>query len=72
MNITDHHTVPELDVKRYMGRWYEIARYENHFERGMTDMTATYTLLPDGKIRVENEGDKCGVLTKTTGRERRI
>lgn len=25
MNITDHHTVPELDVKRYMGRWYEIA-----------------------------------------------
>lgn len=53
MNITDHHTVPELDVKRYMGRWYEIARYENHFERGMTDVTATYTLLPGRK-------DPCG------------
>ena len=68
MNITDHHTVPELDVKRYMGRWYEIARYENHFERGMTDVTATYTLLPDGKIRVENEGYKGGVHKKATGR----
>ena len=68
MNITDHHTVPELDIKRYMGRWYEIARYENHFERGMTDVTATYTLLPDGKIRVENEGYKGGVHKKATGR----
>ena len=47
-----------------MGRWYEIARYENHFERGMTDVTATYTLLPDGKIRVENEGYKGGVHKK--------
>ena len=53
MNITDHHTVPELDVKRYMGRWYEIARYENHFERGMTDVTATYTLASGRK-------DPCG------------
>jgi len=51
-----------------MGRWYEIARYENHFERGMTDVTATYTLLPDGKIRVENEGYKGGVHKKATGR----
>lgn len=30
MNITDHRTVQALDVRRYMGRWYEIARYENH------------------------------------------
>ena len=43
MNITDHRTVQALDVRRYMGRWYEIARYENHFEKGMTDVTATYT-----------------------------
>lgn len=68
MNITDHHTVPELDVKRYMGRWHEIARYENRFERGMTDVTATYTLLPDGKIRVENEGYKDGDHKKSVGR----
>ena len=34
----------------------------------MTDVTATYTLLPDGKIRVENEGYKGGVHKKATGR----
>lgn len=68
MGVTDHHTVAELDVRRYMGRWYEIARYENHFEKGMTEATATYTLLPDGKIRVENEGVKGGVHRKAIGR----
>ena len=43
---------------------YEIARYENHFEKGMTDVTATYTLRSDGRIRVENEGFKDGIHKK--------
>ena len=68
MNITDHRTVQALDVRRYMGRWYEIARYENHFEKGMTDVTATYTLRSDGRIRVENEGFKDGIHKKAVGR----
>ena len=71
MGVTDHHTVAKLDVRRYMGRWYEIARYENHFEKGMTEATATYTLLPDGKIRVENEGMKDGVHRKAIGRAKK-
>ena len=41
-----------------MGLWYEIARYENRFEHGLVDVTATYTLRPDGLIRVENRGCK--------------
>ena len=47
---------------------YEIARYENHFEKGMTDVTATYTLRSDGRIRVENEGFKDGIHKKAVGR----
>ena len=55
-------------MSAYMGRWYEIARYENHFEKGMTDVTATYTLRSDGRIRVENEGFKDGIHKKAVGR----
>ena len=55
---TDHSTVQALDLNRYMGLWYEIARYENRFEHGLVDVTATYTLRPDGSVRVENRGCK--------------
>ena len=50
--------VDRLDLKRYMGLWYEIARYDHRFERGLTEVTATYILRPDGTIRVENRGCK--------------
>lgn len=55
---TDRSTVTNLDLNHYMGLWYEIARYDNRFERGLVDVTATYTLRPDGTIRVENRGCK--------------
>ena len=55
---TDRHTVEHLDLERYMGLWYEIARYDHRFERGLTEVTATYILRPDGTIRVENRGCK--------------
>lgn len=48
-------TVPHVDVKRYMGTWYEIARYEQFFERGCKDVNATYTLKDDNKIQVLNQ-----------------
>lgn len=48
-------TVSHVDLNRYAGRWYEIARYPNRFERKcISDVTATYTALADGKIRVVN------------------
>lgn len=47
-------TVPSVDLKRYTGTWYEIARYPNFFQNGCADSTATYTLRPDGEIDVVN------------------
>lgn len=52
----DTSTVPELDLNRYLGRWYEIARFDHRFERNLVGVTADYSLLPDGKVRVVNSG----------------
>lgn len=47
---TDHAAVDRLDLHRYMGTWYEIARFDHRFERGLSEVTATYTLMPDGTV----------------------
>ena len=48
--------VPSVDLNRYAGKWYEIARLPNRFERDCaSNATAMYTLRPDGKITVLNE-----------------
>jgi apolipoprotein D and lipocalin family protein len=48
-------TVAHVDLNRYLGRWYEIARYPNLFERKCDhDVTADYSIRADGKIRVLN------------------
>jgi apolipoprotein D and lipocalin family protein len=41
---------------RYLGKWYEIARLDHSFERGLTDVTADYSLQDDGGIKVVNRG----------------
>ena len=46
--------VKEVDLDRYSGRWYEIARYPNSFEQGCVGVTADYTPLDDGRIEVVN------------------
>ena len=46
--------VGEVDLDRYSGRWYEIARYPNSFERGCVGVTADYTPRDDGRIEVVN------------------
>lgn len=63
-------TVKQLDIPRFMGKWYEIARYEHTFEKGMTYVTAEYSLLPDGKIRVINRGMKNGKPKEIIGKAR--
>ena len=50
--------VKDFDVTRYTGKWYEIARLENKFEKGMTHCTADYTLEESGSVRVVNRGWK--------------
>lgn len=64
----DHRVVSSLDLNRFMGKWYEIARYDHRFEKGMTHVTATYTLLDNGKIQVLNEGIKQGEHKQAKGR----
>ena len=49
-------TIEALDVPRYMGAWYEIAKFPNWFQRQCVGHTrATYTLNPDGTVQVVNQ-----------------
>jgi apolipoprotein D and lipocalin family protein len=48
-------TVSHVELNRYMGAWYEIARYPNSFQKGCVGSKATYALLEDGKVSVLNE-----------------
>jgi len=48
--------VAPLDVPRYLGRWYEIAKFPNFFQRQcISDTSAEYSLLPEGGLRVQNQ-----------------
>lgn len=66
----DNSVIDTLDVNRFAGKWYEIARYDHWFERGMTHTTATYTLQTDGTIKVVNAGRKNGKAKDITGKAR--
>jgi len=48
--------VKPFDQNRYLGKWYEIARFDYKFERNLDNVTATYTLNNDGTIKVTNRG----------------
>jgi apolipoprotein D and lipocalin family protein len=48
--------VEGFDTQRYLGKWYEIARLDHRFERGLTNVTAVYTARDDGSIGVLNRG----------------
>lgn len=52
----DMHTVRRLELERYMGRWYEIARYDRPFERRLRNIEARYTLRSDGNVEMEKTG----------------
>lgn len=65
----DVHTIPRLDLNRYLGDWFEICRLPLRWEdETATDITASYSLQTDGKIRVDNRCfDKNGVPTQAIG-----
>lgn len=48
--------VQPFELNRYLGEWHEIARLDHSFERGMTQVTAQYSLRPDGSVAVTNRG----------------
>ncbi len=47
-------TVKSVDIEKYKGTWYEIARFEHFFEKGCKNVTATYEIKDDGDIKVIN------------------
>ncbi len=57
-DLPDRPTVQEVEIDRYIGKWYEIARIDNRFERDLVGVTAEYTLRSDGRINVLNSGYK--------------
>lgn len=48
--------VQPFDLERYLGTWYEIARLDHSFERGLNRVSAEYSVRPDGRIKVLNSG----------------
>lgn len=62
--------VTDFDARRYMGTWYEIARFDHRFESGLEKVTTTYSLRDDGGLNVLNKGynpDR-GMWQKTEGK----
>ena len=45
-----------FEINRYLGTWYEVARLDHRFESGLTKISATYSLRPDGGVKVLNQG----------------
>ncbi len=57
VSIPDNITpVTSFQIERYLGKWYEIARLDHRFERGLTQISAEYSMRPDGGLKVLNRG----------------
>lgn len=60
--------ISNFDLTRYLGTWYEIARFDHSFERGMDNVMAEYLLREDGMIDVFNSGWKNGKYKTAEGK----
>lgn len=67
-------TVPSVDVPRYLGTWYEIAKFPNRFQKMCASNTsAQYSARPDGTLSVRNRcTDKDGKINEVEGQARQI
>jgi len=59
--------VPHVDLDKYLGKWYEIARLPAKFQEGCAETTATYSLLKNGNISVLNECKRNGKVKTAKG-----
>ena len=66
----DNSPVASFDLSKYLGTWYEIARFDHVFERGLDNVTAEYLLRDDGKVDVINSGWKGGKYKAADGKAR--
>lgn len=64
----DNTPVAGIDLDKYLGTWYEVARFDHSFERGVEQARAEYTLQADGTIKVLNSGFKEGEPTTAEGK----
>ncbi|WJW80917.1 lipocalin family protein [Moellerella wisconsensis] len=53
---SDIDPIKNFDLSRYLGEWYEVARIDNRFEKGLTQVSANYSLREDGGVKVVNKG----------------
>lgn len=60
--------VPQVDLNRYLGRWYEIASFPQRFQKGCTDSRADYRLRDDGAVEVLNSCLKDGKVDTAKGK----
>ncbi|TKB48421.1 lipocalin [Ferrimonas sediminicola] len=62
--------VRSFELERYLGTWYEVARLDHSFERGLRDVTADYSMREDGGIHVINRGvrEDTGEVSEAIGR----
>ena len=67
-------SIASLDVPRYLGRWYEIAKFPNRFQQQcVADTSADYSLLPDGSLQVLNQCRRSnGEMQQALGAARQI
>lgn len=71
----DKETVKTLDLNRYMGKWFEVARIDHRFEHQLVGVITEYTLLPNGEIQVENSGywgDFSGSFKRAKGKAKMV
>ncbi|MBR1667026.1 MAG: lipocalin family protein [Bacteroidaceae bacterium] len=67
----DNSVVRELDLNRFLGSWYEVARFDHFFEHSMSQTKANYVLREDGDIDVINTGIKDGKSKTAKGKAKR-
>ena len=67
----DRTTVVTFNLDNFMGRWYEIARFDHSFERGLREVTADYRLQEDGMVEVINSGIRGDKRQQAIGRAKR-
>lgn len=68
-NLTvDNSVTGELNLEKFLGMWYEVARFDHSFERGLSFCKAQYNLREDGKVDVLNTGIKDGKAKEAKGK----
>ena len=58
--MIDNKAVQNLEIDKFLGSWYEIARFDHRFERDLVGVKANYSIMENGKIKVVNSGYKGG------------